>query len=243
MSSSDELKQIFADDSPLDDNSETWKILLADDEPEVHRITELALADFEFDGKPLTFLNAYSGQEAQDLMVEHPDIAIVFLDIIMETDNAGLEVVQYIRNILNNHLVRIIVRTGQPGQFQEDVVALEYDINDYKTKTELTRQKLIAKIITSLRVFRTLVTIEKSKRELERIARESERLGQYLKEYTEQLEATITIQAQELKQTNAQLDRERKERKRIKATLQEIRQQLSALSSKEDFSDDESEKL
>ena len=150
---------IFAEESPAleEVTTESWKILLVDDEQEIHSVTQLALDDLIFQGKKLTFLSAYSAEEAKALLKQHPDTAMIFLDVIMETEDAGLNVVRYIREILNNQFVQIILRTGQPGQVPEDLVTLNYDINDYKTKTELTRQKLITKVITSLRSYKTLV--------------------------------------------------------------------------------------
>ncbi|MGL5060681.1 MAG: response regulator, partial [Microcoleus sp.] len=99
-----------------------WKILIVDDEIEIHNITKLALNDFTFERKTITFLSAFSGKEAKEIVKENPDIALILLDVVMETEAAGLEVVKYIRDILDNKLVRIILRTGQPGQVPEDVV-------------------------------------------------------------------------------------------------------------------------
>jgi DNA-binding MarR family transcriptional regulator/CheY-like chemotaxis protein len=145
----------------------SWKILIVDDDVEVHNVTKLALSDFTFEGKPLTFISAYSAQEANQLIQSHPDTAIMFLDVVMETENAGLQVVQFVRDELENHLVRIILRTGQPGQAPENVVAVNYGIDDYKTKTELTSQKLSITVVTALRAFSTLMTMLESSRSLE----------------------------------------------------------------------------
>ena len=148
----------------------SWKILIVDDEIEIHNITKLALNEFTFEKKPIEFISAYSGKEAKEMIQSHPDIALILLDVVMETEEAGLEVVKYIRDILDNKVVRIILRTGQPGQVPEDVVIVSYDINDYKTKTELTNKKLFTTVVTALRAFRALTQIEASKSELERIA-------------------------------------------------------------------------
>jgi DNA-binding MarR family transcriptional regulator/CheY-like chemotaxis protein len=145
----------------------SWKILIVDDEAEVHDITQLALRDVTFAGRSLTFISAYSAQEAKHLIQMHPDTAIIFLDVVMENDSAGLYLVKYIREELNNHLVRIILRTGQPGQAPEEVVAVNYGIDDYKTKTELTAQKLAIAVITALRAFSTLVNLLADSRQLE----------------------------------------------------------------------------
>lgn len=147
----------------------SWKVLIVDDEPEVHAVTKLALNDFQFQHKRLEFLNAYSGAEARILLAAHPDIAIVLLDVVMETDDAGLQVARYIRGELKNQFVRIILRTGQPGQAPERQVIVDYDINDYKSKTELTAQKLFTVIMSSLRSYRDIISLEQSRQGLAKI--------------------------------------------------------------------------
>ena len=147
----------------------TWKVLVVDDEEEVHAVTKLVLADFAYENKGLLFLHAYSGREARELIAEHPDTAIIFLDVVMEKNDAGLEVVRYIREELKNFFVRIILRTGQPGQAPAEKVIVEYDINDYKEKTELTAQKLFTTMVASLRSYRDILTIEANRKGLEKI--------------------------------------------------------------------------
>ncbi|MBD0346980.1 MAG: adenylate/guanylate cyclase domain-containing response regulator [Coleofasciculus sp. Co-bin14] len=172
----DDKKLIFPNTSELLLSAgDSWKIIVVDDEAEIHNVTKLVLNDFTFEGKPLTFLSAYSGEEAKALIEEHPDTALILLDVVMETDDAGLEVVKYIRDVLGNLLVRIILRTGQPGQAPEDVVIIHYDINDYKTKTELTTRKLFTALVSALRAFRALTKLEESRRELAQIAQASAR--------------------------------------------------------------------
>jgi len=146
-----------------------WKIVIADDEDEVHTMTRMVLKKFIFDGKKIELISAYSGQETKDIMREQPNIAIVLLDVVMENEESGLEVVKYIREELKNPFVRIILRTGQPGQAPEDDVIRNYDINDYKSKTELTVQKLYTSIIASLRSYIDMRTIEKSRLSMENI--------------------------------------------------------------------------
>jgi len=113
-----------------DENENPWKILIADDEEELHQITKMVLSDYLFDGRRLEFISAYSGKETKELVEKYPDIAIVLLDVVMETENAGLEVVQYIRKTLRNKFIRVILRTGQPGKAPEQNVIMEYDINE-----------------------------------------------------------------------------------------------------------------
>lgn len=166
---------LFADDAEEEVSTHigSWKVIIVDDEPEVHAVTKLALSDFTFQGKPLEFISAYSGAEAQAVVVDHPDAAIVLLDVVMETDDAGLNVARYIRDEAKNPHVRIILRTGQPGQAPERQVILNYDINDYKSKTELTAQKLFTVIMASLRSYRDIISLEQSRMGLEKIIKAS----------------------------------------------------------------------
>ena len=145
---------------------EAWKIMIVDDEPTVHQVTQLALKNFIFDGKPLAFLSAYSTQEAKELIASHPHTALILLDVVMDTNDAGLQVIQYIREKLENKRVRIILRTGQPGEAPEESVIINYDINDYKLKVELTRQKLITTTIAALRSYRDFTIIEEQSTQL-----------------------------------------------------------------------------
>lgn len=140
-----------------------WKILIVDDEPEVHNTTRLVLKDFEFEGAGAKFISAYSGEQALKLMETHKNIAVVLLDVVMETQHAGLDCVRAIREQLQNKLVRIILRTGQPGQAPERQVIVDYDINDYKQKTDMTSQRLFTTVYTAIRSFRDMVAIEKNR--------------------------------------------------------------------------------
>lgn len=162
---------LFADDTEEEvvEELSSWKILVVDDEPEVHAVTKLALSDFVFQDKKLEFISAHSGAEAKQIFMEHDDIAVVLLDVVMETDDAGLKVAEFIRNEANNYFTRIILRTGQPGQAPERDVIVNYDINDYKSKTELTAQKLFTVVIATLRSYRDIISIEESRKGLEKI--------------------------------------------------------------------------
>lgn len=144
-------------------HKEVWKVLIVDDEQSVHSITNTVLNGITFDNKKLEFLSAYSGTQAREMMEAQSDIALILLDVVMENDNAGLEFVDYVRNELSNKFVRIVLRTGQPGYAPEKEVIDQYDINDYKEKTELTAQKLYTTVITSLRNYKDLKELESEK--------------------------------------------------------------------------------
>ncbi|HYH17142.1 MAG TPA: DUF3369 domain-containing protein [Azospirillum sp.] len=163
-------------DKPAGAPSPRWKMMIVDDEPEVHSITKLVLADFAYKGRPAQFLSAYSAAEAKEILAREEDIAIILLDVVMETDDAGLKLVHHIREELKNRHVRIILRTGQPGQAPERAVILDYDINDYKAKTQLTAQQLFTTTVAALRSYEDIMAIETNRRGLEKIIEASSSL-------------------------------------------------------------------
>lgn len=150
-----------------------WKVLIVDDEEAVHRITKLVLKPLSFQDKKLELVSAYSGKEALNLLQEHKDIALILLDVVMETDDAGLKVAKAIREELENRMVRIILRTGQPGHAPEQEVIINYEINDYKSKSELTSHALFTAVIAALRSFNDLLSIEQSRQGLMQLVRTS----------------------------------------------------------------------
>src|SRR3954468_12349112 len=171
MAEQDDVLQLIEDTGfdEADDSGRRWKIAVIDDDHAVHEGTRFALSDYTLNGQGLEILSAYSAAEGQVLMREHPDIAAVLLDVIMETDAAGLDLVEYIRNEIRNETVRIILRTGQPGQAPERRVIVDYDINDYKAKTELTADKLFTALTAALRSHQQLQRMVETRRGLEMI--------------------------------------------------------------------------
>ena len=147
-------------------NDKAWKIMIVDDEPTVHQATQLVLQDFTFNNQSVNLISAYSGAEAMELIAKNPDTAFLLLDVVMESNDAGLKVVKYIREELHNKRVRIILRTGQPGEAPEESIIIDYDINDYKLKLELNHHKLITTAITALRAYSDVISLEESKNEI-----------------------------------------------------------------------------
>lgn len=151
------------DDDFLDDDVEETDcaepshiMLIVDDESGVHDVTRLALRGFRFAGGGIEMISAYSARDAQEILSSRDDVAVVLLDVVMETESAGLDLVRTIRDELGNTDIRIILRTGQPGQAPEEKVIVDYDINDYKAKSELTRSHLITSVIAALRAWRDI---------------------------------------------------------------------------------------
>ncbi|HOL64025.1 MAG TPA: DUF3369 domain-containing protein [Accumulibacter sp.] len=148
---------------------EPWKLLVVDDEPDVRRLTVLNLHGFEFASRPLEIIEAASAREARIKLREHRDIAMALIDVVMESDDAGLKLVEYIRENLGNRLIRLIIRTGQPGVAPERYVIDNFDIDDYKDKTELTAQNLYTTVRAGIKSYRDLQTIELNRLGLTRI--------------------------------------------------------------------------
>ncbi|MBK6907649.1 MAG: DUF3369 domain-containing protein [Rhodocyclaceae bacterium] len=146
-----------------------WRVLIVDDEPDIHAVTRMALGKVKFKERSLELLSAYTGAEGYEILAREKDIALVLLDVVMETEDAGLILAHRIRSELDNQAVRIVLRTGQPGQAPEERVIVDYDINDYKAKTELTKQKLFTTVISSLRAYEGLVMIQRSRNGLQKI--------------------------------------------------------------------------
>jgi response regulator RpfG family c-di-GMP phosphodiesterase len=146
-----------------------WKVLVVDDEPDIRRLTALNLRGFEFAGKRLELIEAGSAAEAREQLKQHPDIGLALIDVVMESDDAGLKLVEHIRHDQGNTMMRLVIRTGQPGIAPERYVIDHFDIDDYKDKTELTSQRLYTTVRSALKNYRDLQTIELNRQGLSRI--------------------------------------------------------------------------
>ncbi|HAI67985.1 MAG TPA: hypothetical protein DCM38_00945 [Gammaproteobacteria bacterium] len=199
LSDTEALFAEFAEDNDEpeakdDDNSvseeEMWKLLIVDDEEDVHQLTRFVLDDYVYQDKKLKLISAYSAEDAKVLLEQNSNIAVILLDVVMETNDAGLKLVEYIRENQQNHFVRIILRTGQAGYAPEKQVILKYDINDYKNKTELTDQKLFTVITASLRAYSDIITIESYRQHLE------DKVAERTRELQEKNEALVKLNEQ-----------------------------------------------
>jgi diguanylate cyclase (GGDEF)-like protein len=148
-----------------------WRVMIVDDDADVHSTTTFALGSLTVHGRRLEFLHAYSAAQARELLERHADIAVVLLDVVMEEADAGLHLVHHIRNTLGLHDLRIILRTGQPGYAPEMDAIRGYDINDYRTKSELTRTKLYTSVASAVRAYEQIRALEASRRGLAEVVR------------------------------------------------------------------------
>ncbi len=146
-----------------------WKILIVDDDPEVHDVTRIAVAGCLFEGREFELLHALSAQEARAILREQDDIAVALVDVVMESDTAGLGLVSWIRSELDNHFTRLILRTGQPGYAPQTDVIMKFDIDGYAEKAELSRTKLITAIVTALRGYKLVMSLDRKRRKLKQL--------------------------------------------------------------------------
>lgn len=156
-------------------HADVWQVLLVDDDSSLHIATKYSLTGVHYHGRPLQILSAYSGAEGYEMVGRHPDIALILLDVVMETDSAGLDLARRIRDELGNRMVQIVLRTGQPGHAPERSVIVNYEINDYKSKTELTAERIFTTVMASLRAYENLRAIRQQKDELRRLAYAAQR--------------------------------------------------------------------
>ena len=195
--------------SPTFSEGPLWKIMVIDDEESVHDVTRMVLDGFLYKERGLEFIHGYSGDEACKLVKQHPDTAIILLDVVMETDSAGLDTVKYIREQLNNKTVRIILRTGQAGQAPEHMVVRLYDINDYLNKSQLTSQYLETALITSLRSYNDICTISQ------------------LTDSNDTLESLVKVRTRDLSEANDLLQQQMKKQAMAHDALQRSEARLA----------------
>lgn len=154
---------------PRPDERAPWIVLVVDDDPQVHEVTQLILGKLRFQDRAVSLVPAWSAAEGLERLRQIPDVALILLDVVMENATAGLDMVRRVRQDLGNEAVRIILRTGQPGDAPEDRVILDYDINDYKAKTELTATKLVTAVVAGLRAYEHIATLQRQRRRLEQV--------------------------------------------------------------------------
>lgn len=171
---------VFLDEHPAPlaagGSSTVWRVMIIDDDEDVHSTTTFALGNLDMQHRPLEFVHAYSAGQARELLKTETDIAVILLDVVMEQDDAGLHLVRYIRETLKLADVRIILRTGQPGYAPEIDAIRDFDINDYKTKSELTRIKLFTTVTAAIRSYDQIRAINTSRRGLDQVVAASTEL-------------------------------------------------------------------
>ena len=174
----DDILALVSDDEtdPNRAGHRCWRVLIVDDDQDVHQATEFAMTNTPILGRPLFFMHAYSSDDAIALLKQEKDVSVILLDVVMEREDAGLRLVKIIRDELGITESRIILRTGQPGYAPEMDAIRDYDINDYKTKSELSRNRLYTTLTAAIRSYDQIHAINASRRGLGMIIRASAEL-------------------------------------------------------------------
>jgi len=155
--------EVIQDTTPI---QTPWKVLIVDDDPGVHDVTVLALKNLRVQNRPTSFTSVYSAKEARELLEHDQSFAVALIDVVMESTHAGLELTQHIRKELLNPYLRIIIRTGQSGKAPEKFVIDNYDINDYKDKTELNADKLYSSVKIAIDSYSEIISFNNEKEDL-----------------------------------------------------------------------------
>jgi response regulator RpfG family c-di-GMP phosphodiesterase len=190
----------------LPSSQHPWQILIVDDEKGLHDVTKLICRRMEFKHRPVELISAYSATEALEILGKTEDVAVCLIDVVMENDLAGLDLVRDIRENLPQHQnMRLILRTGNPGMAPQREVIQHYDIDDYREKTELTADRLFTSVYTAIRSYETLKTLSNTVTGLEHIiSSKSEFLDE--SDILELMRSFVTQIKQIVNQMNARFD-------------------------------------
>lgn len=164
-------------DAPSVDNARPLIVLSVDDDSAFQQSLRMALSSYRFHDQRVQLLTAGSATEAARILAETPEIALVLLDVVMETDDAGLRLVRSVREVLGNAEVRIVLVTGQPGMAPMKQTLERLDISDYWLKTELHRERLHGILTASLRTWQEIRALARAKRGLQLVVEASNSLA------------------------------------------------------------------
>lgn len=143
-----------------------WKLLIVDDDREgIHSLTRSILEDIQFNNQFIQIISTFSVKEAKEVLFKMNDIAVILLDLVMEHENAGFDLVSFVRKEklyddkkvfiekgLGNKQIQIILRTGYPKDDIKNSIE-KYGINSYLTKQGVTDTILINTVKKSLKDF------------------------------------------------------------------------------------------
>jgi len=160
----DAFLQSGAGDLQESSGESPYKVLIVDDEPSIHAVSRLALNGFRFNGREIVLLHAHSGKAAYEILQENPDTAVALIDVVMESQNAGLDLVSRIRDEMRNRVIRLVLRTGQAGKAPESEAIARYGINDYREKSHLTSIGLRTAVHSALCAYRDVAYVQDSHR-------------------------------------------------------------------------------
>lgn len=153
------------------------KVLTVEDDQDYQEALLNGLSSLNYDDKKVEFLTASTALEAATVIAENPDISVIFLDVVMETDNAGLRLIRTIREDIGNDLVRIVLLTGQAGMTSVEDLISQYDIDDYWCKSDLTQVHLQTIVLSNLRTWEHLSDMKEARHSMQLLLAASQRIS------------------------------------------------------------------
>lgn len=164
-----ELFEFSAEEDAAGPSQKNWVVLSVEDNQPYQDVLESALQEVAFEGRKIELLRASSAASAATILSKRQDISLILLDIVMETDDAGFYLIDTIRNVIGDELVRIVVLTGQPGVKPHDKAINEYNISEYWNKTDLSADKLKSVVVSNLRTWQISQQLQIARRGLQMI--------------------------------------------------------------------------
>ncbi|MGB0215931.1 MAG: EAL domain-containing protein [Alteromonas oceani] len=164
-----ELFEFSAEEDTAGPSQKNWVVLSVEDNQPYQDVLESALQEVAFEGRKIELLRASSAASAATILSKRQDISLILLDIVMETDDAGFYLIDTIRNVIGDELVRIVVLTGQPGVKPHDKAINEYNISEYWNKTDLSADKLKSVVVSNLRTWQISQELQIARRGLQMI--------------------------------------------------------------------------
>ncbi len=146
-----------------------WRVLIVDDDNFIHRMIKEINKNLRFENRAIDFISAYNSDEAKEILIKNNNVALVLMDIFLETENSGLSLAKFIREDLKNTETRIVLITGQGSMDLQEEIILNYDINGYESKTDLFSKKMNTVILSSLRSYRDIIRIKNNKESMGKV--------------------------------------------------------------------------
>ena len=146
-----------------------WKVLIVDDDHDMRAVSLLALHGLTVDDVAVDIIGIESAEAGRRYLRSHSDVAVAIVDVVMESETAGLDLIHWVRGELGDHAIRLVVRTGQPGNAPESQVIRHCDIHDYLGKSETTARRLASCVTGAIRAWRDVQTIQRQRQGVQKV--------------------------------------------------------------------------
>lgn len=140
----DDILSFDSEEHSESDASDFVNILVVDDEPEVHKVTNLALSNHTYKGFKFRLHDALSACEAKG-KYEHVEskLVVALLDVVMESELAGLYLAKWIKEL--DSRVMVVIRSGQIGV--NDTASIEQVQKEFGADFVLQKSTLTTQIL------------------------------------------------------------------------------------------------